>query len=124
MAYGLIEPKKVERDEGWFIVTPTFSKPDIPMHSRRNGGAVGMSSWYESAKTHIAKVISDLPADATFEQKKKAISAAYPWGERRRWPYKMWLKAQKEALFGTTKTVHGIPENYLSPLERLMRNKK
>lgn len=81
-------------------------------------------SWYESAKAHIAKVISDLPDNDSFEEKKKAISAAYPWGERRMWPYKMWLKAQKEELFGTTKTIQGIPENYLSPLERLMRGKK
>jgi hypothetical protein len=78
-------------------------------------------SWYESAKDQIAKVISSLPSDATFDEKKKAISESYPFGERRYFPYKMWLKAQREALGTVHKAIRGVPEGYLSPLDRMRK---
>lgn len=34
----------------------------------------------------------------------RAIDAAYPWGERRRTPYKAWLKARSEFF-----ARHGLP---------------
>jgi len=44
------------------------------------------------------------------------LNQVYPWGERRYWPYKMWLKALREhmAKFGPAPAT--IP--HLSPLER------
>ena len=40
----------------------------------------------------------------TPEQTHQAIRAAYPWGERRAWPYKAWLLARREFY-----EKHGLP---------------
>jgi hypothetical protein len=55
------------------------------------------------------------------EERKKAVSAAYPFGERRYWPYKMWLKAQREYMGRFVKSVDQVPVKHLSPLERMMK---
>lgn len=79
------------------------------------------ASWYEKAVEYIREEDEKLPPDVTIEQRKKAISAAYPWGERRFHPYKMWLKAQKEYMARFVKSDSAISENHLSPLERMMK---
>ncbi|MGH8465303.1 MAG: hypothetical protein ACRER5_14250 [Pseudomonas sp.] len=43
-------------------------------------------------------------AGNTTEQTHLAIRAAYPWGERRAWPYKAWLQARREFYES-----HGLP---------------
>ncbi|CUJ49640.1 Uncharacterised protein [Achromobacter kerstersii] len=43
-------------------------------------------------------------AGLTTEQTHLAIRAAYPWGERRAWPYKAWLQARREFYES-----HGLP---------------
>ncbi|KAG0914613.1 hypothetical protein G6F31_021401 [Rhizopus arrhizus] len=43
-------------------------------------------------------------AGQTTEQTHLAIRAAYPWGERRAWPYKAWLQARREFY-----ERHGLP---------------
>jgi hypothetical protein len=53
-------------------------------------------SRYTESKATIAEVHARLPADITLAERKKAIFAAYPFGERNYHPYKMWLKAQRE----------------------------
>lgn len=55
-------------------------------------------SWYESARVYIRKVHESLPETATYAERRKAVQDAYPWGERRYHPYKMWCKAQREYL--------------------------
>lgn len=55
-------------------------------------------SWYLASKNAIKIAHESIPDAATFAERKKAIQAAYPYGERRYWPYKMWLKAQREYL--------------------------
>jgi len=55
-------------------------------------------SWYQASKNTIAIAHEDIPKDATFAERKKSIHAAYPFGQRRYWPYKAWLKAQREYL--------------------------
>lgn len=55
-------------------------------------------SWYRASQNAIKIAHENIPADATFPERKKAIHAAYPFGERRYWPYKAWLKAQREYL--------------------------
>lgn len=40
----------------------------------------------------------------TVEQTHQAIKDAYPWGERRAWPYKAWLMARREFY-----EAHGLP---------------
>ena len=78
-------------------------------------------SWYDSARDHIAKAAASLPADISFEDRVKAIRDAYPWGERRMHPYKMWLKAQRQYLAQFEPPGEGSKRFPLSPLERLMR---
>lgn len=80
-----------------------------------------MCSWYESAKDHIRKLDATLPSEMTYEDRRKAVSAAYPFGPRAHWPYKMWLKAQKEYLNSKFKRVEDVPTKHLSPLERMMK---
>ncbi|PKR56327.1 hypothetical protein [Thalassospira lohafexi] len=55
-------------------------------------------SWYMSAQSHIAKVHEDLPDGCSFEDRKKALKDAYPFGPRSMYPYKAWCKAQREYL--------------------------
>jgi hypothetical protein len=78
-------------------------------------------SWYVSAVDHIKEADAKLPADISIEDRKKAISAAYPFGERRYWPYKMWLKAQREYMGRFVTSIEKVPEKHLSPLERMMK---
>lgn len=80
-----------------------------------------MTSWYDSAKDKIRLLDRTLDPDLPFEDRRKAVSKAYPWGERRMWPYKMWLKAQKEYLSRFQKSDSSIPTRHLSPLERMMK---
>lgn len=80
-----------------------------------------MSSWYDSARDLIRLLDRTLDPDLPFEERRKAVSEAYPWGERRMLPYKMWLKAQKEYLTRYQKSDASVPENHLSPMERMMK---
>lgn len=51
-------------------------------------------SWRDVALAAMADAIRGRPP----EEWEKAIDAAYPFGQRRYWPYKVWLKARKEFL--------------------------
>lgn len=77
-------------------------------------------SWLASAWATIEKVHASLPADVSFEDRVKALKEAYPFGERRHHPYKMWLKAQRQYLarYEPPSDSKRFP---LSPLERLLR---
>lgn len=52
----------------------------------------------DQARVAIAAVHARLPDDVSFKDRKAAIKAAYPFGERSYWPYKAWCKAQREYL--------------------------
>ena len=57
------------------------------------------SYWRREAR----KVIQDLVVryeGLADEDLRKVISAAYPFGERRLWPYKCWLREVKEFFSG------------------------
>ncbi len=56
------------------------------------------SRWRVIAEQTIERVLADLPKAATDKQKRDAVRAAYPFGERQYLPYKHWLAAQREAL--------------------------
>jgi hypothetical protein len=60
-----------------------------------SNGDRGMS-WYDSACVYIQKAHETVPENATLKERMKIIDAAYPWGQRRMYPYKMWLKARKK----------------------------
>ena len=47
--------------------------------------------WRSQSVAAIAEALASVPADADDKAKLKAISAAYPFGERRMYPYKIWL---------------------------------
>lgn len=55
-------------------------------------------NWSDKARETIARVHGSLPEGAPFKERKAAVKAAYPFGERSYWPYKAWCKAQREYL--------------------------
>ncbi len=77
-------------------------------------------TWYDDARAVIAELHAALPADLPFPERVKAVREAYPYGERRRWPYKAWCRAQREYLsrFVTAKQrPKSLP---LTPLEQFI----
>lgn len=56
------------------------------------------SRWRAHASAVIRRVLAELPPDTSLEAKKKAISAAYPFGERAMHPYKIWLSEVRKQL--------------------------
>lgn len=57
-----------------------------------------MTDWSRIARETIGKVDAALPEGVLFKDRKAAVFAAYPFGERSYWPYKAWCKAQREYL--------------------------
>lgn len=76
--------------------------------------------WGQRADEVIYLVHRSLPEEATLAQRKKAIDEAYPFGERRFFPYKVWLKKRRAYLvrFGYRPRTKASAEG---PLEQLMR---
>lgn len=81
------------------------------------------SEWRQRARQVIERVLSELPVGATFKEKRKALNAAYPFGERASHPYRMWLSEVRKATGtksrpkddGVAIRVHGIThEPYVS----------
>ena len=56
------------------------------------------SHWRDIAEAVIAGVDDRLPALASLDERRAALRAAYPFGERRGWPYKVWLRCQRAYL--------------------------
>ncbi len=77
-------------------------------------------SWQDRARRTIEQVDAALPKDASLEERKRALFEAYPFGERRYTPYKMWLKAQRSYLARFITTENESKRFPLSPLERAM----
>lgn len=77
--------------------------------------------WQLQAEKVIERVHRSLPADTKIGDRKAAVQQAYPFGKRSGWPYKAWLKAQREYLGRFVKSDNAIPEKHLSPLERMMK---
>jgi hypothetical protein len=55
-------------------------------------------NWAERAREAIAQAHGQIPEDCPFKERKAAIKAAYPFGERAYWPYKAWCNAQRAYL--------------------------
>lgn len=70
----------------------------------------------------IAEVHNDLPEDVSLEDRRKAIDAAYPFGPRKYYPYKMWLRERRAYLVKFGHKPRSQPPE--TPLERLMRRGK
>lgn len=56
------------------------------------------SYWRRVSQASIYGALDALPAGASEGDKRKAVSAAYPFGERRMYPYKVWLEEVRRAL--------------------------
>lgn len=54
--------------------------------------------WSHLARQTIERVALSLPDDMPFKERRAAIDAAYPFGQRQYWRYKAWLKARKTYL--------------------------
>ena len=81
------------------------------------------SYWRGQAERVIAEVHASLPIETELKARIKALDAAYPFGERKYHPYKIWLQERRRYLikFGYKPRTKKAPE---SPLERLMRRGK
>jgi hypothetical protein len=58
------------------------------------------SRWRRQARNVIRRVLAELPADASEADKRRAVSAAYPFWERAHHPYKMFLAEVRAQLGG------------------------
>ena len=58
-----------------------------------------MSAWHDKAYVAIYTAHSGMRHDVSFKDRKKRIDDAYPFGERKHFPYKAWLKERKAYLF-------------------------
>lgn len=56
------------------------------------------SRWRTQAWHAINDTLASLPEDAPIALKRKAVSQAYPFGERKGWPYVCWLREVRERL--------------------------
>jgi hypothetical protein len=75
-------------------------------------------SWSDTARSYIDKIHAGLPADATFEQRVKALRDGYPFAMRRGWAYKAWLGEQRRYLARYAGPQVDTKRFPLSPLER------
>lgn len=83
-------------------------------------------SWLDNGLRMIEALDSQLPADMDLAARKKAIqSQAWRFHGGTSWGRKVWPKAKRIYFgkkYGDKQAVkQGIPDGYLSPLERLMR---
>jgi len=54
-------------------------------------------TWGQAARKIIERVLSTMPG-ASIKEKQVALRAAYPFGERRYWPYRAWRRQVRIAL--------------------------
>jgi hypothetical protein len=57
-----------------------------------------VSRWTQRSNEVIARVLAELPPGADDAARRKAVSAAYPFGQREMHPYRQWCKAVRKAL--------------------------
>lgn len=55
-----------------------------------------MKSRRDQVKEVLTEVFRELPEDATEKEVRKAVSDAYPFGERAMHPYKIWLDESRK----------------------------
>ena len=77
-----------------------------------------MGMWADVAKQTVERVHSELPATATLAERKDALRAAYPFGEREYSPYKTWCKKQREYLRRFEPMTEKTAPLFVSPLDR------
>jgi len=72
----------------------------------------------------ISATHENIPENASFDERVKAISEAYPFGLRRQYPYKVWLEEQRKYLSRYDPKPAGPLLPPRSPLERAKKATK
>jgi len=54
-------------------------------------------TWAMHAQAVIDRVLSQMPG-ANLAEKRRALHDAYPYGQRRHWPYKVWCRQVRISL--------------------------
>lgn len=65
------------------------------------------SRWRNESAEVIAAVLAALPPGSTTVEKRKAVSAAYPFGPRAHHPYRIWYSEVRRVL-GSNKKTEGL----------------
>lgn len=80
-------------------------------------------SWAGEARRVIYEAVKDIPEETPLKERKAVVDAAYPFGERKYFPYKMWLKERKAYLvkYGHKPQSKALVE---TPMERMIRRSK
>lgn len=81
-------------------------------------------TWGQRANAIIWDLHNRIPSDATFKERKQAVQSAYPWGTRRGWPYKAWLKEQRIYLARYAPKDEVAKKLPPTPLERMISKAK
>ena len=78
--------------------------------------------WSQISRETIQKAALAIPDGTPAKERRRILNKAYPFGLRKYWPYKAWLKAMKEhmAAYERPKSQAELLARYKSPLERLM----
>lgn len=56
------------------------------------------SKWYDSCRAIIDRVMATVPAGTDPAECRRICNAAWPGGPRENHPYKMWLRALRDAM--------------------------
>lgn len=86
-----------------------------------------MIDWQTTAASIVEKVNRSLPADADLATRKKELRAARPWEfASTSWGRKVWAKHSRKYLerYGLPPLKAKAVEDYLSPLERMIKKAK
>lgn len=73
-----------------------------------------MATWYSRAVPVVWAALRALPPDATDAAIRRALRDAYPFGERRYWPYKVWLRACRDVCRDWARLTSRAPLHRLS----------
>ena len=76
-------------------------------------------TWRDSAGPIIAKVIAEHGTD-DMKALRKALREAYPYGQCKYWPYKVWCDEVKRQIQGRLHPAPVPPPSPPGPLEALM----
>lgn len=55
-------------------------------------------TWADAARAVIARIEAELPPGASLTERAQAIDAAYPFGRRCHYPYRVWCRVRRAHL--------------------------
>lgn len=90
--------------------------------------AVRDGTWAMAAQRNIAAILDRLPPDISAATKREALMAAYPFGERKHFPYRVWCREVRRIVGAKvaqnrgnilSAPRRGVPAEYRSHLEMI-----